>query len=433
MRGCVAPPAEFEMKRGAPRARPLIAFFDYADVFEDFYPHYGVTPQDFAKRWDNSGNHAFLSLVQRDIGDVLWYEFSIKPQVGETRHERVGCRVKFVPSAWLHRQLWRLFYLPKHAWRWRGAYRAYATVASYLAPLSSVFLRCFWRERPDFLFVQDYASGKFDVLSLLASLMGVPLIAYHSGSQPDRYLGSALRRYTLPRAHRIIASGQGELEMLTTRFSVPRECLSVVLTPIDTTLYEPLPRDVACGGTGLDPARRYVLFVGRLDDEMKRISAIIRAFAVLAGKHPQAILLIVGDGSDREMLERAAMESVPDRVRFLGWVKAAEAKARLYASADCLVLASRREGFPTVIGEAMACGTPVISSRVGAVEEMVVEGRTGWLFAPGDDEGLVNALDRALSLTAAEAAEMRARARSMACERVSPEVVTAELRKCFRA
>jgi glycosyltransferase involved in cell wall biosynthesis len=416
-----------------PERRPRIAFFDYADVFEDFYPHYGVTQREFATRWDNSGNHAFLSLLQREVGDVIWYEFSLDPEFEEESHERVGCRVKFVPSAWMHRQLWRLFYLPKHAWRWRGAYRMFATVASYLAPLSFGFLLRFWRDRPDFLFVQDYASGKFDVLSLLASLLGAPLIAYHSGSQPDWYLGSAVRRFTLPRAHRIIASGQGELEMLARRFAVPRECLSVVLTPIDTTLYAPFPRDVACGGTGLDPGRRYVLFVGRLDDEMKRISAIIRAFAVLAEKHPQAILLIVGDGSDRGMLERAARESVPDRVRFLGWVKAAEAKARLYASSECLVLASRREGFPTVIGEAMACGTPVISSRVGAVEELVVEGRTGWLFAPGDDEGLVNALDRALSLTPREAGAMRARARSMACERVSPEVVTAELRKCFQA
>ena len=89
------------------RRRPLIAFFDYPDVFEDFYPHYHINQRTFATRWDGSGNHAFLSLIQREIGDVVWYAFSIDPEVDEARHETVGCRIKFVPSSWLHRKLWK--------------------------------------------------------------------------------------------------------------------------------------------------------------------------------------------------------------------------------------------------------------------------------------------------------------------------------------
>ena len=99
------------------RDRPLIAFFDYPDVFEDFYPHYGVNQRSFATRWAGSGNHAFLALLQREVGDVIWYAGSLAPELGEARHEVVGCRVKFFPSSWLHRQLWRLFYLPRVAWR----------------------------------------------------------------------------------------------------------------------------------------------------------------------------------------------------------------------------------------------------------------------------------------------------------------------------
>src|SRR4051812_13057481 len=110
------------------RQRPLIAFFDYTDVFEDFYPHYGVDQHSFAKRWANSGNHALLTLLQRDVGDVVWYEFSVAPQLDGAQHDIVGCDVRFMPSSSLHRLLWRVFYLPKNAWRWRRFYSAYAYV-----------------------------------------------------------------------------------------------------------------------------------------------------------------------------------------------------------------------------------------------------------------------------------------------------------------
>src|SRR5947208_1466088 len=198
----------------ATRARPLIAFFDYPDVFEDFYPHYGVDQQAFATRWSATGSHAFISLMQSGVGDVVWYCFSLRPEISEARHETLGFRVRFLRSGWLHRSLWRLFYLPRMAWRWRGAYRGYATVASYLALLSWPLVRALRRDRPDCLFVQSYSSGRFDVLLLAARLLGVPLIAYHAGGGPEGYLGRFLRHWTLAHADCLIASGRSEAEML---------------------------------------------------------------------------------------------------------------------------------------------------------------------------------------------------------------------------
>lgn len=99
------------------RNRPRIAFFDFHDVFEEFYPHYGVDQQAFATHWSDTANHAWLSLVQREIGDVVWYMFALTPELSQARHEVVGCQVKFLPSPWLHRYLWRTFYLSRFAWR----------------------------------------------------------------------------------------------------------------------------------------------------------------------------------------------------------------------------------------------------------------------------------------------------------------------------
>jgi glycosyltransferase involved in cell wall biosynthesis len=412
------------------RRRPLIAFFDYPDVFEDFYTHYGVDQRAFATRWAATGNHAFVTLLQREVGDVVWYAFSLAPRLAEARHELTGCRVRFLPSSGLHRLLWRLFYLPRAGWRWRRAYPAYAVVASYVALLSGPFFRALLRDRPDYFFVQDYATGRFDVLLLLARLLGIPLIAYHSGSWPEGYVGRPAKRWTIPRADRLIVSSRGEGEMLARRYRVRPERLALVLTPIDTAAFRPLERAAACRAAGLDAGRRYLLFVGRLDDPVKRVSALVRAFAGLAAAHPDADLLIGGDGPDGKGVRRLAAELAPGRVHFLGWVTGAEALAPLYNAAECLVLPSRSEGFPAVVGEAMACGTPVLASRVGGVPELVVEGETGWLIPPGDDAALAAGLARVLARPG-DAAALRPRARALAEERVSPAAVAAALRGYF--
>jgi glycosyltransferase involved in cell wall biosynthesis len=418
------------VSRKKPRQRPLIAFFDYPDVFEDFYSHYGVDQKSFATCWAATGNHAFLSLLQREVGDVVWYAFSLAPELSEARHEVVGCRVRILPSSWLHRRLWRAFYLSRMAWRWRGAYPAYAVVASYVALLSWPFIHTLRRDRPDIIFVQDYATGRFDVLILIARMLGVPLIAYHSGSQPERYIGRLAKRWSIPRAHHLIASSQNELKMLANRFSVPRDRLTVVLTPIDTVAFRPADRISACSAAGLDPERRYLLFVGRLDDRVKRVSALIRSFATLSGQHPDVDLVIAGEGPDGQALRDLAAEQASGRVHFLGWKSGPEALAPLYNTAACLVLPSQSEGFPTVVGEAMACGTPVLASDVGGVSELVVESQTGWLLPPGDDRALTDGLARVLADPQA-ADTMRPRARARAEARVSPAAVAAALRDCF--
>ena len=339
--------------------RPRIAFFGYPDVFEDFYPHYGVSQQAFSTRWSGSGNHAFVSLLQREVGDVVWYESSLNPEVEPVRHE-IGCRVDIVRSSWIHRQLWSAFYRPRMAWRWRAAYPAYAVLASYAAPLSFPLLRTLRRDRPDVLFVQEYSSGRFDVLLLLARMLGVPLIAYHAGGRPERYVGKAAKWWTIPRADALIVSSRAEADMLALRYGVSQDRMRLVLTPIDTNAFRPMNRLDACRIAGLDPSRRWLLFVGRLDDRVKRVSALINAIGALGSRHPDVSLAILGDGRDREPLEAQASAVAAGRVRFLGWTSGADRLASVYNSAECLVLPSLREGFPTVAGEAMACGTPVL-------------------------------------------------------------------------
>jgi glycosyltransferase involved in cell wall biosynthesis len=424
----------FSSKYQAPvqarRTRPVIAFFDYPDVFEDFYPHYGVDQHSFATQFTDGGNHAFLELLQREIGDVVWYAFSVAPQLTEACHERIGCKVRMFPSSGLHRRLWRFFWLSPFSWRLYPIYPLFALLASYSALGSRAFLRALRRDRPDFIFVQDYATGRFDVLLLMARLLGIPLIARHAGSHPEDYVGHLVKHWTIRNADRLIVSSHEELDMLARHYRVPVRRLEVILTPVDTTTLCPMDRVVACKTAGLDPSRRHLLFVGRLVDHIKRVSAIIQSFAGLATRYSDVDLLIAGTGDDREKLKKLADEIAPGRVRFLGWVSDPPALRALFNAAECLLLPSTREGFPCVIAEAMACGAPVLGSAVGGVPEMVVEGETGWLVPPGDDAALRDRMAFVLDNREAVAA-LRPHARRMAEQRVSPARVIAALHDCF--
>jgi len=68
-------------------------------------------------------------------------------------------------------------------------YHLYATISSYVTLVSWQFVRTLLHDHPDAFFVQDYATGRFDVLLFIAKVLRIPLIAYHSGNKPDWYQG----------------------------------------------------------------------------------------------------------------------------------------------------------------------------------------------------------------------------------------------------
>jgi glycosyltransferase involved in cell wall biosynthesis len=132
-----------------------------------------------------------------------------------------------------------------------------------------------------------------------------------------------------------------------------------------------------------------VAFVGNLFKH-KGLHRIIRALAGVPDRPWH--LVVVGVGPEREpCVRRLQNAGLSDRATFLGRLSGEEVETVL-AAADVLSLPSTQEGMPYVILEAMASGLPVVSASVYGIPEMVVDGETGLLVDPRDEDELRNAL-----------------------------------------
>jgi len=132
-----------------------------------------------------------------------------------------------------------------------------------------------------------------------------------------------------------------------------------------------------------------VLYVG-LFEERKGVSDLVTAVGNIDENPPH--LLLVGDGPKREALERQAAELGDDQMTFIGEIPN-QKLANYYAMADAFVLPSRHDPWGLVLNEAMACGTPVITTTgAGAAGDLVEDGETGLVVPPADPASLTEAL-----------------------------------------
>lgn len=145
----------------------------------------------------------------------------------------------------------------------------------------------------------------------------------------------------------------------------------------------------------------HVVFAGRLDDQ-KRVDWLLEAWAMEPELARKAVLWIVGDGRDRDMLEELAGRlGRGDAIRFVG----AQASAMAWiAAADIVVMSSLYEGHALVPLEAMACGKPVAAFATHGVTDSVVHGETGLLAQLGDRRALAEAISRLVDDAALRAA-----------------------------
>lgn len=173
--------------------------------------------------------------------------------------------------------------------------------------------------------------------------------------------------------------------------------VTIIRNAVDNKMFCPRPelgarlkREI-----GIDDETKIILFAGRIE-EIKRIDKLIDAMGILAGRNQKYCALIVGDGSLRLFLEdRVRKASLSNIIRFVGPVNH-ELLPAYYNAADLLALPSEMEGVPMVLLEAIACGTPVVASRVGGIPEFVVDGINGYCIKDTSPLNLCRFFEKAI-------------------------------------
>jgi len=184
------------------------------------------------------------------------------------------------------------------------------------------------------------------------------------------------------KADHVVALGRRDRDTLTGLIGVDQRLVSVLPNCVPDP-GEPALRDSDVPG---------IVFLGRLS-ERKGVPELLRALS-----HPTMMKLrwhavLAGDGPVDAYRREAAALGLADRVHMPGWLGPEETRA-LCARADILTLPSHAEGLAMAVVEGLAHGLAIVTTRVGAHEEVIVDGSSGLFVPPGDVEALANALAR---------------------------------------
>ena len=182
-------------------------------------------------------------------------------------------------------------------------------------------------------------------------------------------------------ADAIVVSTEQEKEDIARLYRAPRGKIQVIPAGVDLDLFKPMEKAQTRQSLGVTE-NRVILYVGRIEP-LKGIDILLNAVASLEDKTDTRLLVVGGQpGHDDElarMKSLAAQLDIADMVTFTGAVPQTELP-RYYGAADVFVLPSHYESFGLAALEAMACGVPVVASRVGGLKTFVKDGKTGYLI-----------------------------------------------------
>ena len=187
------------------------------------------------------------------------------------------------------------------------------------------------------------------------------------------------------------------LKQRLANLGVAEERVRVLRNGVDLTLFRPTDRDAARRALGL--TRPTLLAVGNLVG-LKRHRMMVEALVGL----PAVDLVVVGEGPERAVIEALARERrVADRVHLLGHMPQ-DRLPEIYSAADLLLLVSTHEGWPNVLLESIACGTPVIVSDIAGITDIVAAPEAGRIVHEPTPDRLAAAVRDVLAVPPARAA-----------------------------
>jgi glycosyltransferase involved in cell wall biosynthesis len=378
--------------------------FISCDSFEGFY---GGTFGLDRETWLASYRNDFVWEYAQGLVDFGHQVFIYVLSYGKPELRQVSGRlsVRFLPlPRWL-RVLDPVLYRLRHV-RHGGQMRDCVAHIGYGGALQTA-LRL---DAIDVLYHQEIWTPRFD---LIVHRAGLPVVGADHGAVYADWMAPAKRR-SFRQAARVVCQSVTNVE----RARRLGGKAVLMYNGVDTVFFTP----PASGR--LRP--KTVLTVGRLVEEQKRFSDLLRAMQAL----PDFVLLLVGSGPDEAMLKGLATElRVAERVRFGGFVSDRRELCRLYQECGVFVSTSSWEAVALVVLEAMSCAAPVVGTRIPSFEELLTDGRDG-LIVP---VGAPDAIARAIRTAHQRQQELGPNARQTVESRFSSQALYARLSELIEA
>jgi glycosyltransferase involved in cell wall biosynthesis len=233
-----------------------------------------------------------------------------------------------------------------------------------------------------------------------ARLLAAPCLLWIHGIEAWQPSSRRLANRMLSRMTAVVAVSEYTRQRFLSWSGRPPETVLLLPNAIHAARFGPGSKNAGLAKRYALEGRTVLLTLGRLaaDEPGKGFDQVLELLPRLARRIPDVVYVIAGDGDDRARLERKAHRlGVDNRVVFTGAVPEQE-KADLYRLADVYVMPSRGEGFGFVFLEAMACGVPVVASRVDGSREAVRGGELGLLVDPSSPAEIEAAVLQALQL-----------------------------------
>jgi len=213
--------------------------------------------------------------------------------------------------------------------------------------------------------------------------------------EPEPRLRIAAEGQLVKNCDRIITATEREIGELERFYEAPADRMQIIPCGVDLNLFRPVDQATARRQLGFDPEEKLLLYVGRLEPQ-KGIERLLAAISHLMHLSKIKLVVIGGDGHHEPEFQRLLQLSkeldIRDKVFFAGRVDQQDLPA-YYSAANLLVVPSHHESFGLVALEALACGTPVVASDVGAMRSIIIENETGCVVSRADPLGLADTIE----------------------------------------
>lgn len=192
--------------------------------------------------------------------------------------------------------------------------------------------------------------------------------------------------FSLNHSNKIIAVS-ADLANKIEQMGIDKEKISIFRNAVDLIRFRPIKNKSLRIKYDINKNEVLILFIGHLE-AFKGVFELLGAFYKVHNRHENTKLMMVGEGEDAQKVkEKVSKLGLDKSVIFVGKISP-ENIQKFYQMADIFVLPSYTEGLPLVVIEAMACGLPVIASKVGGIPEVISDSENGFLVQPQKEDVL---------------------------------------------